>query len=466
MDAPSGNEITALRDPDQLDLAVKLAQQGRSTGAEAIMREFAAARAAPPEVLVERGRLLIDAVCSAKPMPFLEESLRLDPDMAQACNDLGIALMKLRRHDEAALCFKKFAELWPDFADAHGNLGKVCYVLQRPGPAEHAFRRTLEIAPGLPAAWLGLGMTLLLAGKYEEGWKCYSWRFQANGKFFNPPAAIPRWHGETLKGRSILILQEQGLGDEIMAVRYAAKLRELGAARVSWVCSPSLRDIFWRVKGISEMPTGGDGKRVSAHDYCCAAMDLPGLCGTGLDDIPNKLPYISVDARRHKKWKKCLPSRGMKVGLVWKGDPKHLNDANRSLDSLEMLAPLWQVQGVTFVSLQKGAGSDEASRPRAGQPLIHLGGGLRDFSDTAAIIDQLDLVIGVDTSVAHVAGALGKPVWVLLPFELVDWRWLIGRDDSPWYPGVMRLFRQGKNEPWSTVIARVAVALAEVQRSL
>ena len=189
-------------------------------------------------------------------------------------------------------------------------------------------------------------------------------------------------------------------------------------------------------------------------------MSLPLYFATTVEAIPAELPYLSVPPERLSRWHQRLPASGLKVGLVWKGSALHSNDHNRSLSSLSLLAPLWSVPGVNFISLQKGQGEEEAAAPPAGQPILHLGSDIVDFADAAAIVAQLDLVICIDTAIAHLAGALNKPCWVLLPATGADWRWLRDRPDSPWYPNVIRLFRQTKPGDWSATIEDVARSLA------
>jgi hypothetical protein len=190
-------------------------------------------------------------------------------------------------------------------------------------------------------------------------------------------------------------------------------------------------------------------------------LSIPLYCQTRLDTIPAVIPYVQAAAGRIEHWRARLPALGLRVGLVWKGNPRFENDADRSLPGLEVLAPLGRVAGVHFISLQTGAGEDQARHPPAGLSLLHLGSQIEDFSDSAAIVASLDLVICVDTAIAHLAGALGKPCWVLLPAYKTDWRWLEGRTDSPWYPGVMRLFRQSAAGNWTGVAAEVQAALEQ-----
>lgn len=270
---------------------------------------------------------------------------------------------------------------------------------------------------------------------------------------------IPRWCGEPIAGKSILIGVEAGYGDMIQFCRLAGELKERGAARVSVLCHPPLKRLFRRLDGLDEVLAVGDQAPGNPWDYWCPPLSLPHLCGIRLDSIPAHLPYLSAAPELVEKWAGFMdsPDNKLRVGLVWKGNPCFENDRERSLASVNELAPLCDVAGIRYFSLQKGAGEDEAASPPF--PLLHLGSAISDFADTAAIIANLDLLISVDTAVAHLAGALGKPCWAMLPDYKTDWRWLTGREDSPWYPGVMRLFRQGSTGSWSPVISNIKSAL-------
>jgi hypothetical protein len=226
------------------------------------------------------------------------------------------------------------------------------------------------------------------------------------------------------------------------------------------VCHPALVRLFATLPGVDEVYALGDPLPSGRWDFWTRAMRLPGLFGTELACIPAAIPYLSARPELVRQWRERLPQHGLRIGLAWKGNASFENDADRSLPSLMTLAPLAAVSA-HFVSLQKGAGEEEALQPPAGMSLHAIGPLLGDFADTAAVIANLDLVISVDTAVAHLAGALGKPCWLLLPDYRCDWRWMTERDDSPWYPS-MRLFRQPPGGGWAPVIAEVGVALAQL----
>jgi len=306
---------------------------------------------------------------------------------------------------------------------------------------------------------------LLLQGRYDEGWREYEARYSSDlpepDRFPYPDRApFPPWRGEPLAGKSLLIWPEQGYGDEIQFCRYLPLLKRQGAARITLVCKPPLKALMETVEGADAVLSSDDvAEAVAPHDYWTYPLSIPLHCKTTVETIPARLPYLRAPREHAVRWSSRLPSDGFRVGLVWKGSDIHKSDSYRSLPDLATLAPLWTVPGVRFISLQKGRGEDEALHPPAGQALLHLGAGIADFADTAAIMKQLDLVISIDTAAAHLAGALAKPCWVLLPAYRCDWRWLQAREDSPWYPGVMRLFRQAPGGDWSGVVQEIKRAL-------
>ena len=259
--------------------------------------------------------------------------------------------------------------------------------------------------------------------------------------------------GEAIAGKALIVWTEQGHGDYVHFVRYVPLLKQRGASRVTIACAPPLKALLETVAGVDAVVT--QHENVPDHDFWVFPLSLPMHFATSLESIPATLPYLRALPEHVQQWQRRLSADALKVGLVWKGNPGHANDARRSLANLSMLAPLWSVPGLRFFSLQKGSGEDEADNAPAEQAITALGKDIGDFADTAAIVSQLDLVICVDTAVAHVAGALGKPCWVLLPHTECDWRWQKERSDTPWYPGVMRLFRQTQADRWINTIAEI-----------
>ena len=391
------------------------------------------------------------------------QALEINPDYAEVYSHLGVILEDLGRLDEAEASYRMALGIKPDYAEVHSNRGNILKNLGRLDEAEASYRQALEIAPSLAEVHYNLGLLLLSMGRYAEAWPCCEYRYHSNKRLKTikiPELPYPRWKGESLIGKSLLIWPEQGFGDYIQLVRYAALLKDRGLSRITLACPLPLKALLKTVAGVDAVITEfSELATVAYHDYWSLPLSLPLYFGTLLETIPSYLPYLYAEPARIDQWRDRLPTQGFKVGLVWKGAPGHKNDCNRSLPELATLAPLWSVPGLTFISLQKGAGEDDPGLLSKVRPINNLGTGITDFADTAAIVAQLDLVICVDTAIAHLAGALGKPCWVLLPALYPDWRWLQDRSDSPWYPGVIRLFRQTVKGDWAAVITRVVAAL-------
>jgi hypothetical protein len=306
---------------------------------------------------------------------------------------------------------------------------------------------------------------LLLTENFEQGWPEYEWRLRTKNRLF-PTLHQPVWDGTPLNGRSILVHAEQGLGDAIQFVRYLPMVRARGG-HVIFKCQPDLFRLLRNCKGfdeiIEQIPASESAVQFDVHIFL---LSLPGIFNTTLDTIPSEASYITANPNLVTQWQMRLGhNEDFKIGIVWAGSPKHKGDRKRSC-SLADFAPLANIPGLVFYSLQKGPASTEACNPPENMKLINLENELNDFTDTAAVIANLDLVISVDTAVVHLAGAIGKTVWTLLPFA-PDWRWLQNRDDSPWYPrpnglagrAGMRLFRQTRPDDWAGVFEQVKKAL-------
>jgi len=370
----------------------------------------------------------------------------------------GALLARLKRFDEALAVSWRAVELDPASAAAWSNLGVLLAQLGRHPDAEACCRRALALAPDYVNAHVNLAYLCLRDGRWDEGWAHYArrgWQCELEDR-----AGCPRWHGEPLAGRAVLVGLEGGFGDMIQFARFATLLKQAGARRVSLLGPPSLQQLLATLAGVDEVLSADDPLPAAHWDCWTSATSVPQLLGTRPGTIPAALPYLRADPAAVVPWQARLGGlHGLRIGLIWKGNPSFENDDERSLPSIDTLAPLAALAGVHFISLQKGAGEDEAMRAPVA---LHLGGELETFADTAALVQALDLVLCVDTAVAHLAGALGKPCWVLLPWQMTDWRWLVDRDDSPWYPGALRLFRQPARGDWAPVVAEVAAALARL----
>ncbi len=453
------------------NLGILLANQRRHEEAEQCYRQALALAPNDARAYSNLGLLLEETGREAEAENCHRKALALDPGSAEIHANLADLLAHARRWIEAEAGYRLAIRLKPESPATHSNLGVMLANCRREAAAEKSFRRALALDPGYQLARLNLGFLLLRQGRFAEGWPLHEARYDRdlpdNGIAI-PELAFPRWRGESLAGKSLLVWPEQGYGDEIQFCRYLPLLKAQGVTRLTLVCKKPLKALLGTLAGV-DLLLGDDeaGELIAAHDYWTFPLSIPLHLRTRVDSIPASIPYLRALPERLAKWAPAIVRGRFNVGLLWAGNPGHHNDAYRSLPSLSLLAPLWSVPGVRFFSLQKGRGEEQQSgEPRGSQALVNLGAAFDDFADSAAVISQLDLVITVDSAVAHLAGALGKPCWLLLAHYRTDWRWLEGRSDSPWYPG-MRLFRQPPDEHWSGVIAELASALRkETKRNI
>lgn len=382
-------------------------------------------------------------------------ALAIAPDMGQIHNNLGNSLMALQRFPEAVDSFSQALTLLPLSPVPLTARATALLALGKVTEGEADCRKALQLDPSFAAAHWNLALHLLLQGSYREGWQEYEWRW------LKPDFTSPRrhmdiqfWDGSNLGGRTILLHAEQGFGDAIQFARYAPMVAQRGGT-VIIECHPQLVRIMQTLEGVKNaIPFDTVLPEVSCH---APLLSLPRIFGTTLQSIPSQLSYLSVPAEQAEKWAAVMPPRdpsAIHIGLVWAG--KSYPDPLRS-STLEAFAPLAAIRNALFYSLQVGPGSEQAGSPPVGMTLYDLTDRLHDFSDTAAVIEHLDLVISIDTAAAHLAAALGKPVFLMLPFA-PDWRWLLDRCDSPWYP-TMRIFRQKEPGNWVEVLLRVRDAL-------
>ena len=416
------------------------------------------------------------------------------PGFADAHHNLGTLLVSRKEMDAAAEQFRRAIRIKPDYTDALYSLANLLMEQHRYDEAEIAFRQAMKPSaaqlarkaidkpvdksidqparpqvPDNPGLCWEFSLLLLAKGSFSEAWPLFEARYDDRRpkQRQTPVVAYPRWQGTSLAGKSLLVWPEQGYGDEIQFVRYLTRLLAYQPARITVASRRPLLPLFAQFAALDARFDIIDWDQPPpVRDYWVMLLSLPGLLDPDSNAIMARLPYLRADAERLERWRPRLPATGLRVGLVWKGNANHCFDAHRSLASLRSLAPLWQEagSGVSFISLQKGQGEEEAAAPPDDQPLLDLGSQIEDFADTAAIVAQLDLVICVDTAIAHLAGALGKHCWVLLAATGTDWRWMFDRSDSPWYPDVVRLFRQTPDQPWSAVITDVARELAALRK--
>ena len=320
--------------------------------------------------------------------------------------------------------------------------------------------RAIELEPNLSEAHWNLSMACLRLGDLKRGFLEYEWRFKGPAGVNLTKYSRPRWEGGDLTGKTILLHGEQGMGDILQFVRYVPLVAARGA-KIVVACHPELCRLLANMRFVSQaIAIGTAPPRFDVH---CSMMSLPFVFGTTLATIPAYAPYLHAPVDLIGHWAERLGPRGTaaRVGLVWAGRPEYLTDAVRTI-RLEQLSPLAAVKGIEFHSIQKGPAAREAMNPPAGMQLVSHGDQLTDFAETAALLANLDLVISVDTAPAHLAGAMGKAVWVMLPTP-ADWRWMLQRSDNPWYP-TMTLFRQNTPGQWDEVIGRIAKAMATGQR--
>lgn len=417
-------------------------------------------------------------------------TLSLDPGMVDAYNNLGVALRAQGKYVAAVAAYQRALAIRPDNPGVYSNMGNALREIGLLRQAREAHRRAIDLAPESAEAVYNLGLVYrdmgrskdalecfeqviavkpdyvecrwdrallyLNTGDLPRGFKEYEWRWRLDR---SPPRDLPqpRWDGSDIAGKTILVHQEQGFGDMIQFVRYVPLLKERGA-EVIVECQPELARLFASVSGVSKVvATGG---AIPPFDVYVPMLSLGHVLGTTVETIPASIPYLAPPEVHNIHLP--APVGQLKVGICWAGKPSHRNDRNRSV-GLDYFQDLAGVPGVAFYSLQKGETAGDLESQSCEALISDLGPRLQDFADTASVISQLDLVISVDTSVVHLAGALGRPVWAAIP-HAGDWRWLKGRDDSPWYP-TLRLFRQEKVGDWDGVFMRIREALAEVARN-
>jgi tetratricopeptide (TPR) repeat protein len=390
-------------------------------------------------VLVRLGRLEEAADCCRR-------ALALRPDLMEAYDALAGVLADQGRLEEAAACCRQALVLRPEDAAAHDNLGTVLKAQGLAADAIGCFRTAIGLRPDFPNAHRNLAMALLAVGEMAEGWREYEWRWRtADMAGARRDFSQPQWFGETSAGRTLLIHAEQGLGDTLQFCRYAALAADRGLRVVMEVQAPLVR-LLSGLPGVERIVAHGDN--LPAFDLHCPMQSLPLALGTTLETIPSGAPYLRADAAA---WGDRIGERRPRVGVAWAGNPGMIRDGQRSL-SPERLARLFGLAGLRFFSLQKDA------PPVAG--VTDFMAEMTDFADTAGLIANLDLVISVDTAVAHLAAGLGKPVWLLDRFD-PDWRWPLGRQDSPWYPS-LRIYRQPAPGNWDAALDAVARDLRDM----
>lgn len=434
--------------------AAVLQDLGRCNEAVSAYEKVIALEPGNAEAHNDLGAALLELGRFEPALSSIERALALNPGLFGALVNRGNALNQLQRFDQALESYDDALAMNPGSAQLHSNRGHLLHDAGRYQEALHNYDRALGLDPALALVQWNKGLIKLLFGDFEEGWRLYEsrWRSYAQAAYRNFPQ--PLWLGrEPLQGRTILLHAEQGLGDTIQFCRYLPAVQALGA-EVVLEAPATLLPLLASLPGRYRLIAAGDP--LPDFDLQCPLMSLPLACASGLYSVPAQVPYLAADQGRQGEWRQRLgPRLKTRVGLAWSGSARHLDDRQRSM-ALRSLGPLLGLD-VEFHCLQQEIGAeDQAALVNFPQVRCHQAG-LRDFSDTAALVTAMDLVISVDTAVAHLAGALAKPVWILLP-HAPDFRWMLGRSDSPWYP-TARLFRQTSRGEWSPVVAEVCAAL-------
>src|SRR5689334_4626039 len=419
-------------------LGVALSHQGNHTEALRYIDAAIQIEGQSSSIYNSRGNVLAALQRYEEAVADYRKAIALKPDFAEAFANRGGALQELKRFDEALASYDKAIALKPDYAEALCGRGTTLQALKRLDEALANYDKAIALNPHYADAYMNRALIKLLLGRYHDGWPDNEWRWRTkNFPSKSPSIKVPAWHGEDLSGRHILVFSEQGLGDVIQFFRFLPLLAER-KCKVTLLAPAKLVSLLRlssdQIEIISELGN------VENIDFQVSLMSLPHAFDTRLETIPSKTPYLAAPPERVKVWEEWLPkSRALRVGIGWAGNPNFSTDTSRSI-GLPRLLPLLSVPGVQFISLQKDLRSGDEELLRQHPQVIHVGDRLKDFGETAAIMSLLDLVISSDTAPVHLAGALRRPVWVLLR-HVPDWRWLLDRDDSLWAPSA-KLFIQ------------------------
>lgn len=414
------------------------------------------------EALINRGSALCALQRFDAALGDYDAAIAAAPAHPGAHFNRGVALARLARHAEAVAAYDRALARSPSYVKALNNRGVALAALNRYHEALESYAQALAIDRNSADAHFNEALALLTIGDFHRGLEKYEWRWKRTGMVpWRRGVGQPLWLGEyPLARKTILIHAEQGFGDAIQFARYARLVAQMGA-RVVLEVQPELKSLLSRLEGVAQVVARGE--KLPAFDVHCPVASLPLAFKTTPDTIPSGVPYLAADEQHLARWRSRLePIRSPRVVIAWAGRPTHPNDHNRSV-ALSQLNPLLSTPGVAFVSIQRDLPAGEAERVRRETGITHVADELADFADTAAVVALVDLVVAVDTSVVHLAGAMGRPTWILVPFA-PDWRWLLDCDVSSWYP-TARLFRQPAVGDWNGVMARVRAELAKISES-
>ncbi len=434
-------------------------QQRKFDEAEAIYRRVLAQAPNNAAAWCYLGIALHDRRRFSESIEAYRRALALQPNFPIALNNLGNSLRYTNDVEEADRCFEEAIRQKPDYLNAFKNRGTLHVWTGNIERGLHWYEQALRINPNEAELHRNLGVIYLLLGRFDEGWREYRWRWKV-GDLHRPQLAAPVWDGGSVEGKNLLLTVEQGLGDTLNFVRFARLLRERGAKTVVH-CQAPLLALLQQSPELGPMYPNTLAIEAAIHAHC-SLLDVADFLNVNAETIPSYPSYVRPSPHLQNYWSQMLPKQSSKrrIGIAWQGNPDHQADVFRSIP-LEQFQPLAEVPDVELYSLQSGFGVEQMANWRGVQPLKTFGDSVDKssgaFMDTAAIMQQLDLVITSDTSIAHLAGALGVPTWIALNY-IPDWRWLLGRSESPWYPSV-RLFRQPKTGDWPAVFRDIKQAL-------
>ena len=462
---PSTQDTTSEAAADLLAQAIDAHEQGQMLVASGLLAQLVRQAPEDAEVRLWAGILAFETGDFAEAAAHFRHASRLTPQQAMAHYNLGLCLEALQENQGAIAAYSQAIagqadyvqaiRLAPDYADGYFNRGVLRAEQDRLTEAEQDYQRAIDLEPNHESAQFALAVCWLSLGRWQQGWPQYEWRWRfAAVNRSRPPRIAPPWDGQApLQGKRLLIDYEQGYGDCLQFCRFVPTLAALGAD-IQLRIQPALRPLLGSLSGVQRLICD---EPPSACDYQLNLMSLPALLAITPENIPASQGYLSAPAERVAHWQSRLTEVGRpKIGLVWAGNPHHSNDRQRSLPLAQLLAAL--PPGPSYFSLQRHLSAEDAALLPTRPDICLLGEELTDFADTAALCSQLDRVICVDTAVAHLCGALGVPVWILLPFA-ADWRWLRQREDSPWY-ATARLFRQSQPGDWHGVLVQISDRLS------
>jgi tetratricopeptide (TPR) repeat protein len=434
-----------------LERAAEHITAGELAQAQSLLRDILQENDRDPDGLHLMGLVGLKAGKFQAAASLIESAISLRPKDPRLYSNCGEAYRRSGNMDLALQRLRRALELDPQNAGAWCNYGSLCREIGRIDEAIAAYRKAVAQDGTHANAHYNLGLALLVNGNFIEGWQEYEYRWKALPHLLQRKFTQPRWNGQTLAHRTLFVSFEQGLGDILHFVRYLPIFVRQGA-RVILECPRELQRLLGRLEGIQcVLPSDP----APSFDFHLPLLSVPSVLGTTEETIPREVPYLRAPSEISRMWRERLSEHAAlrRIGICWAGNPNHVNDRNRSC-RLSVLAPLACMGGVVFYSLQKGKAAEQCRYPIANMKILDFTAELQDFADTAGLIENLDLVVTVDTAVAHLAGALGKPVWMLTPFD-PDWRWLLHRSDSPWYP-TMKIIRQTSRRDWNSISRAIA----------